>query len=86
MFDDATLIFHNETFIKWKPTVFYWPSGVMPLGSVVIVRRNLIHAMMKWQVSLPGAMWDRLNLVWTLFFLVIGYLNFYVAYNFDTDV
>ena len=86
VFGGATLIFHNETFIKWKPTVLYWLFGVVLLGSVVVVRKNLIRAMMEQQVSLPETMWGRLNLVWALFFLVMGCLNLYVAYNFDTDV
>ena len=86
VFGGATLIFHNETFIKWKPTVLYWLFGVVLLGSVVFVRKNIIRAMMEQQVSLPEPMWGRLNLVWALFFLVMGCLNLYVAYNFDTDV
>ena len=86
VFGGATLIFHNETFIKWKPTVLYWLFGVVLLGSVVFVRKNLIRAMMEQQVSLPEPMWGRLNLVWALFFLIMGCLNLYVAYNFDTDV
>jgi intracellular septation protein len=66
--------------------VLYWLFGVVLLGSVVFVRKNLIRAMMEQQVSLPEAMWGRLNLVWALFFLAMGCLNLYVAYNFDTDV
>ena len=61
-------------------------ASLVLLGSVVFVRKNLIRAMMEQQVSLPEPMWGRLNLVWALFFLVMGCLNLYVAYNFDTDV
>ena len=86
LFGGATLVLQDETFIKWKPTVLYWLFGVVLLGSVVVVRKNLIRAMMEQQVSLPETMWGRLNLVWALFFLVMGCLNLYVAYNFDTDV
>ena len=86
VFGGATLIFHNDTFIKWKPTVLYWLFGVVLLGSVMFVRKNLIRAMMEQQVSLPEQMWGRLNLVWAIFFLAMGGLNLYVAYHFDTDV
>ena len=27
VFGGATLLFQNETFIKWKPTVLYWLFG-----------------------------------------------------------
>lgn len=84
VFGGATLILHNETFIKWKLTVLYWLFGVVLLGSAVFVRKNLIRAMMEQQVSLPEPMWGRLNLVWALFFLAMGGLNLYVAYSFDT--
>jgi intracellular septation protein len=86
VFGGATLIFHNDTFIKWKPTVLYWMFGLVLLGSALIVRKNLIRAMMEQQVSLPDPLWARLNLVWSIFFLAMGGLNLYVAYHFDTDV
>jgi intracellular septation protein len=86
VFGGATLFFHNDTFIKWKPTVLYWLFGVVLLGSALVIRKNLIRAMMEQQVSLPEPMWGRLNLVWAIFFLAMGGLNLYVAYHFDTDV
>ena len=32
VFGGATLLLHNETFIKWKPTVLYWLFSVALLG------------------------------------------------------
>ena len=36
-------------------------------------------------MELPSAVWVRLNLAWTAFFVVMGILNLIVAFNFDTD-
>ena len=34
VFGGATLILHNETFIKWKPTVLYWLfAGALGVGA-----------------------------------------------------
>ena len=36
----ATLLLHDETFIKWKPTVVNWAFAVMFLGSQFIGKKN----------------------------------------------
>ncbi len=85
VFGGATLLFHNPTFIKWKPTALYWLFGGVLLGSVLVFRRNLIRRMLEAQIQLPDAVWDRLNLAWASFFLLMGVLNLYVAYNFSEE-
>ena len=85
VFGGATLLLHDETFIKWKPTVLYWLFAVTLIGSVVGWRKNLIRAMMEKQVTMPDAMWARLNVAWAAFFAAMGVLNLYVAYQFSTD-
>lgn len=85
VFGTATLLLHDETFIKWKPTVLYWLFAVVLIGSVIGWRKNLIRAMMEKQVTLPDAQWGRLNAAWAGFFAVMGVLNLYVAYQFSTD-
>ncbi len=55
VFGGATILLHNETFIKWKPTVLYWLFAVTLVGSVIGWRKNLMRAMMEKQVTLPDA-------------------------------
>jgi intracellular septation protein len=85
VFGGATLLFQNETFIKWKPTVLYWLFGGVLAIAALLFRKNLIRSMMEKQVSLPDAVWGRLLASWIGFFAVMGVLNLYVAYNFSTD-
>jgi len=85
VFGGATLLLHDETFIKWKPTVLYWLFGAALLIADLGFRRNLIRAMMESQMALPDAVWRRLLLSWVGFFAVMGALNLYVAFNFSTD-
>ncbi|WP_292931615.1 septation protein A [Noviherbaspirillum sp.] len=84
VFGGATIYFHNETFIKWKPTVLYWCFGGALLVSQALLGKNLIRMMMEKQISLPDSVWQRLSLSWAGFFGVMGLINLYVAYNFST--
>jgi intracellular septation protein len=85
VFGGATLLFANETFIKWKPTVLYWLFGSVLGVAALAFRKNLVRAMMEKQVSLPDDIWTRLLASWIGFFAFMGVLNLYVAYNFSTD-
>jgi intracellular septation protein len=82
----ATLWFHSETFIKWKPSVLYWIMGASLWVSHTIFRHNLLHALMGGQIDLPSAVWQRLNFAWIAFFGLMGLLNVYVAYSYPTAV
>ncbi len=85
VFGGATLFFHNETFIKWKPTVLYWMFAGILLGSRIVMNKNVIRTLMEKQITLPDPVWHTLNLSWAGFFIAIGILNLYVAYRYSTD-
>jgi intracellular septation protein len=82
----ATVWFHNETFIKWKPSMLYWAMGLAFWISQAVFRKNLLQALMGEQLELPAAVWQRLNFAWIAFFAMMGLLNLYVAYSFSTAV
>lgn len=81
----ATLFFHNPWFIKWKPTGIYWLSSIIFFGSSYIGTKPLIQKMMEANIKLSTKIWHRLNMAWSLFFVIMGALNLYVAYHYDTD-
>jgi len=81
----ATVWFHSEEFIKWKPSVLHWFMALSLWVSQSFFGKNLIKAMMGKQIELPDAVWRRLNLAWVAFFGVMGFLNLYVVRNFSTD-
>ncbi len=86
VFGGATLIVHNEIFIKWKPSILYWIFAVVLFFARVIWKKNLIQAMLAKSIEVPGEVWERLNFSWAFFFAVMGGLNLFVAYHFPTDV
>lgn len=81
-----TVWFHNETFIKWKPTGLYWVMACVFWLSQTVWRKNLLQVMLGEQLKLPAPVWRTLNLMWIGFFVFMGLLNLYVAYNFETAI
>jgi intracellular septation protein len=85
VFGGATLLLHDESFIKWKPTVLYWLFAISLAGTNLLFKKNLIRSLMDKKISMPEKVWDKLNLAWAIFFAALGCLNLYVAFNFSTD-
>jgi intracellular septation protein len=86
VFGGATIYFHDEMFIKWKPTVLYWCFALALIGAQLVLRKNLIRSLMGQQMSLPDPVWDKLNLAWSAFFAAMGALNLYIAFNFPLEI
>lgn len=84
LFGGATLWLHDESFIKWKPTVLYWIFASIIFGAAAF-GRNVIKSLMGAQMELPAPAWSRLNASWGGFFAVMGVANLFVAFNFSTD-
>ena len=85
LFGGATLFFRNQMFIQWKPTIFNWVLALAFGASQFIGDRNLMERTLGSQLHLPGAVWTRLNLIWTANFAVVGALNLYVAYYYSEE-
>ena len=81
----ATIYFHSESFIKWKPTVLYWVMGASLLVGQLVFQKNGIKSLMGAQMSLPDAVWRKVNFSWVAFFAAMGCLNLWVAFNFPTS-
>lgn len=82
VFGGLTLLLRDKTFIQWKPTVLYWLFGAV-LAGASLTGRNLIRTMMSEQLQLPARVWERLTWSWVGFFVLMGFANLYVAYNFS---
>lgn len=80
-----TLYFQDDTFIKWKPTVLYWSFAVALVAADLIWHKNFIKTMMGADIGLPEKVWRNMNLSWAIFFVVLGVINLYVAFNYSID-
>jgi len=79
----ATIYFHYQNFIKWKPTLLYWIMSIGLLIGQVAFKKIGVRSMMEAQMKLPDPLWPKLNLCWVGFFAFMGFLNLWVAFNFS---
>lgn len=86
LFGGATLLLKDPTFIQWKPTILYWLFSGGLVISQLFFHKNPIRAIMEKQITLPNAIWTKLNLAWAALFLALGFLNLYVAFNYSQDI
>ena len=80
-----TLALHDKTFIMWKPTVLYWLLAAVLLTSQLFFKKNFIQQMMGKMIAAPADIWNKLNLVWVVFLIGLGFLNLYIAFNYNED-
>jgi len=85
-FGTATLLLHDQRFIQWKPTVFFWLASLAFLASTWIGERPLVHrffaaALAGKDIGVTRAQWLRLNFLWVLFYAALGAVNLLVAFN-----
>jgi len=81
----ATLLLHDERFIKWKPTLVFWIFSLICLGSQFIGDKNICHRFMGHMFDAPLIVWTRANLSLVSFFAMLGVINLFVAYNYATE-
>jgi len=83
IFGGATLALHNPLFIQWKPTVFFWLVSLAFLGSAWIGERTLAERLLGTTLAeafgerlrMSAPLWRRLNLLWVVFYALLGALN-----------
>jgi intracellular septation protein len=85
LFGGATIVAQNDTFIKWKPTVLYWLMAGSLAAGQLFFKKNLLKSLMGSQLELPDEAWRVTNWSWVAFFSVMGVVNLWVAYHFDTN-
>jgi intracellular septation protein len=76
----ATIYFHNENFIKWKPTILYWAFALALVVGQFGFRKNLMRKAMGQAIQLPDPIWTRVNYAWMAFLAGLGVLNLLVAF------
>jgi len=85
LFGTLTLVFRNETFIQWKPTIVNWIFCLGLLGSHFMGEHNVLKRLLGRQLTLTDEVWVKLNFGWAFGFFLAGALNLVVAYNFSME-
>ena len=84
VFGSLTLVLHDETFIKVKPTIIYALFGATLLFGLA-TRKPLLEMVFDSVFHLTEEGWRKLTLRWCVFFLAMAVLNEIVWRNFSTD-
>ena len=85
IFGGANVFLQNEMFIKWKVSVVNWLFSLIFFISHFIGEKTIIQKLMDKSITLPKQVWLKLNISWAAFFGLVGFLNIYIVYNYDTN-
>ena len=88
IFGGLTIYLQDENFIKWKPTIVNWCFAIALIASHFIGEQTLFQRMIHLaddKMQLPEQVWRNINMSWAIFFILVGFVNLYVAFNFDTE-
>jgi intracellular septation protein len=85
VFGSMTLILHDETFIKLKPTIIYLLFAAT-LGGGLLFNKPLLAMVFDSVFHLTEEGWRKLTVRWTLFFVALAILNEIVWRTQSTDV
>ena len=84
VFGTLTLVLHDETFIKIKPTIIYSLFGAV-LGGGLLFGRSFIAIMFDQVFNLTAQGWRVLTMRWAMFFLAMALLNEIIWRTQSTD-
>jgi intracellular septation protein len=85
IFGGLTLILHNDTFIKVKPTIIYALFGAVLFGGLAF-GKPLLGVVFDSLFHLTAEGWRKLTVRWALFFFVLAVLNEIVWRNTSTNI
>src|SRR3954453_15403364 len=74
VFGGLTLVLHDDTFIKMKPTIIYLLFAGVLLGGLAL-NKPLLAVVFDSVFDLTDEGWRKLTLRWALFFLALAVLN-----------
>ncbi|MCL2919548.1 septation protein A [Shewanella litorisediminis] len=83
-FGTATLIFHDDAFIKWKVTIVY-ALFALALIAGQFLGKPILKSMLGQEMPVDDKIWARLTWYWVLFFVVCGLINIYVAFSLSQE-
>jgi intracellular septation protein len=84
LFGTLTLVLHDETFIKLKPTIIYSLFALV-LGGGLLFGRSFIAIMFDQMFNLTPQGWRLLTMRWALFFAAMAVLNEVIWRTQSTD-
>jgi intracellular septation protein len=83
VFGGMTLVIKEARFIQWKPTILYWLFAIALFSSQFIGEKPLMQRMMESGIQTTRDVWIKVNVAWSVFFVLMGGINLFVVYHYD---
>lgn len=86
IFGGLTAYFNQLSFLKWKVSIVYAIFALALLISQWVFKHNLIKTMLGKEITAPDLVWNRINYIWALFFILCLILNIIISRYFSDDI
>lgn len=86
VFGGLTLYYRDPEFIKLKFSLVYLLIAVTMLSSHFIGEKVLIQRIPQDVLNMPDTAWRRVSLAWTVYFVILAGVNWYIAQHFSEKV
>lgn len=83
IFGGLTLVLHDDTFIKIKPTLVNLLFASILLGGLILFKKPLLKYLLEMAFELTEEGWQKLTRRWGLFFIFLAALNEFIWRNFS---
>jgi len=87
VFGALTLLLRNPEFVQWKASIVVWLMAAIFLFRQFVSKKFLVQDMLQAaledMMEVPQKVWKSINLSWPAAYLIFGFVNLYVAYNFS---
>ena len=78
VFGALTLFFHNDLFVKWKPTILFCVMTLIIIGNRALKRSPISELLLGERVALTTQQWGFVDLSFALFYGLLGFINYLV--------
>ena len=85
IFGGVTLLTREPNIIKWKVTIINFLFATALSVSQFIFKKNLIQKMLGKEIQLDITVWNKLNLIWIVFFIACGTFSLIATYYATDD-
>ena len=85
IFGGVTIYTQNQDIIKWKVTIINFLFAAALAISQFGFKKNLLQKMLGKEIQLDIAIWNKLNLIWIVFFIICGSFSLVATYYASSD-
>lgn len=85
VFGSLTLLFHNDLFVKWKPTILFAIMGMILLGNRFLQKQPISFLLLGERVDLSQDKWQVIDLSFAFFYGSMSVLNLFIFQFYSND-